>query len=265
MSRRRRDVLLGAAAVAVAAGKLPTPAIAQGIRELKLVTSWPKGSLGLQTSAERLAESITLLSDGRLKITVYPGNTLVHPFEVFDAVGAGVADMYHATDVLFREPKSLALYFFCRGTVRHDRGRAEFLARLRRRTGIVGRGRHTIQYQAVDGPQYGYQMGGWFTREVNSPGLTSRGCATACQVSAPRCCAAWAPTVVLLPGSDIVNAIKSGSIDASEWVGPWIDMDLGLHKVADYYYYPGFHEPGSSCTLGINKTLWDGLTARSAR
>src|SRR6266436_10240955 len=60
--------------------------------------------------------------------------------------------------------------------------------------------------------------------------------------------------------SSSAGALKSGAIDASEWVGPWLDMELGLHRAADYYYYPGFHEPGTNSTLGINKTLWDGLT-----
>ena len=119
MRRRRRDVLLGATAAVVAAGSLPAPAIAQGIKELKLVTSWPAGSIGLQTSAERLAQSITAMSGGRLKTTAYPGDSLVRPFEVFDAVGAGVADMYHATDYYFVE-RSPALHFFCRDPLRHD-------------------------------------------------------------------------------------------------------------------------------------------------
>ena len=58
---------------------------------------------------------------------------------------------------------------------------------------------------------------------------------------------------------DIIKAIKSGAIDGAEWIGPWPDIALGLDQVADYYYYPGFHEPSSNLTLGINKTLWDGL------
>src|SRR5205814_146242 len=66
-------------------------------------------------------------------------------------------------------------------------------------------------------------------------------------------------TVVTTPGGDINTALKSGAIDAAEWVGPWLDMDLGLDKAADYYYYPGFHEPGTNNTFGINKTLWDSL------
>src|SRR5713226_8765050 len=111
MKTRRRDMLLGATAAVAAAGSLPAPAIAQGIKEFEMVTSWPANSVGLQTSAERLAHSITALSDGRLKVTVYPANSLVRPFEVFDAVSAGVAEMYHSSEI-FSQSKSPALNFF---------------------------------------------------------------------------------------------------------------------------------------------------------
>jgi TRAP-type mannitol/chloroaromatic compound transport system substrate-binding protein len=67
--------------------------------------------------------------------------------------------------------------------------------------------------------------------------------------------------VVTLPGSDIVPALKSGAIDASEWVGPWLDMAMGLNQAARYYYYPGFHEPGTGTAIGINKSVWDSLDA----
>src|SRR6516225_8468236 len=107
MRTRRREMLLGVTATVAAAGGLPAPAIAQGIKELKMVTSWPRDFPGLQTSAERLARSITAMSDGHLKITVYPDDTLVRAFEVFDAVAAGVADMYH-TDEKYFQSKSPA-------------------------------------------------------------------------------------------------------------------------------------------------------------
>jgi TRAP-type mannitol/chloroaromatic compound transport system substrate-binding protein len=63
--------------------------------------------------------------------------------------------------------------------------------------------------------------------------------------------------VVLLPGSEIMSALKSGAIDACEWIGPWNDMVMGLPKAAGYYYYPGFHEPGTSNAVGINKGVWE--------
>ena len=112
MRIRRRKVLVGATAAIGIGGSLPAPAVAQGIKELKMVTSWTqRGMSGLQTGAERLAHSITALSDGRLRVTVYPADSLVRPFEVFDAVAAGVADMYHSDDYYF-DSKSAALNFF---------------------------------------------------------------------------------------------------------------------------------------------------------
>ena len=63
--------------------------------------------------------------------------------------------------------------------------------------------------------------------------------------------------VINVPGSEIVSSLKSGALEGSEWVGPWPDMALGLQKVAGYYYYPGFHEPGTGITLGINMRVWE--------
>jgi len=104
----------------------------------------------------------------------------------------------------------------------------------------------------------GVQMGGWFNKEINHPedykGLRYRMPELGAEVLRRM-----GATVVTTPGGEIASALKSGAIDASEWVGPWMDMELGLDKAADYYYYPGFHEPGSNNTLGVNKTLWDGL------
>jgi TRAP-type mannitol/chloroaromatic compound transport system substrate-binding protein len=96
----------------------------------------------------------------------------------------------------------------------------------------------------------GVQMGGWFIKEVNTaedfkclryrmPGL------------GPEVWRLMGATVVSIPGGEIMTALKSGAIDASEWVGPWLDTPLGLSNAADYYYFPGFHEPGTPATLGI--------------
>ena len=104
----------------------------------------------------------------------------------------------------------------------------------------------------------GTQMGGWFTREVSSPeefkGLRYRMPGLGAEVLRRL-----GAIVVTLPGSEIVPALKSGAIDASEWVGPWLDIALGLHKAAGYYYFPGFHEPGTGSAVGINKTVWESM------
>ncbi len=258
MRTRRRDMLLGATAAVLAAGGLSAPAIAQGIKELKMVTSWPANSLGSQTSAERLAQSITALSDGRLKIAVYPANSLVRPFEVFDAVSTGVVEMYHSSEIF--QGKSPALNFF--SAVPYGLTADELCSWV-----LFGGGQalwDEIDAQFNIKPLMALnncvQMGGWFNKEVNTPEdfkdlryrMPELGAEVLRRMGA---------TVVLTPGGEIMTALKSGAIDGSEWAGPWMDMDLGLDKVAEYYYHPGFHQAGENLTLGVNKTLWDGLTA----
>src|SRR5712675_2686808 len=111
MKIRRRSVLLGAPVAGAAAGGLSAPAIAQGVKELTMVTSYPRDLPESGTSPERLAQSITAMSDGHLKVTVYPDGSLVRAFEVFDAVSAGAADLYFTDEVYFQD-KSPALNFF---------------------------------------------------------------------------------------------------------------------------------------------------------
>ena len=88
---RRRDILTGAGSLATGASlSFPAPAIAQGIRHLKMVTDWPAGSPGLQSSADRLAQRIGAATGGRIKIEVFTSGAFVSPFETFDAVSAGL-------------------------------------------------------------------------------------------------------------------------------------------------------------------------------
>jgi TRAP-type mannitol/chloroaromatic compound transport system substrate-binding protein len=259
MIRRRREVLLSATAAAIVAGNLPAPAIAQGSKELTMVTSWTIDMPGWWTSAVRLADSIAAMSDGRLKIKVYPTGQLVQAFETFDAVSAGVADMYHAADNYFGA-KIPALDIICSTPYGMT---ADELS-----SWLTFGGGQTL-WDEVDAPfnirplaamNTGVQMGGWFIKEVNSPtdfkGLRYRMPGLGAEVLRRM-----GATVVTTPAGEIITALKSGAIDASEWVGPWTDIALGLNNAADYYYYPGFHEPGTSATLGINKKLWEGFSA----
>jgi TRAP-type mannitol/chloroaromatic compound transport system substrate-binding protein len=261
---KRRDILVGGGSFAAgAASNLAAPAIAQGIRQLKLVTDWPAGLPGLQASANRIAKSITALSDGRLAIEVFPAGTFVRAFETFDAVGSGIADMYHSADYYW-EKKSPAFTFFA--AVPFGFTADELFAWIHhgggQELGDALYGQFNVKPLLCCNT--GCQMGGWFNREVNAPsdlnGLRYRmpglGGAVLRQLGA---------TVVNLPGGEIVPSLKSGAIDASEWIGPWADMALGLHKAAAYYYYPGFHEPGTGITLGINKGVWEGFNAGDRR
>ena len=128
-------------------------------------------------------------------------------------------------------------------------------------------------YDEVDAPfnikplitiNTGVQMGGWFTKEVNTSD-DFKGFRYRMPELGAEVLRRMGATVVTTPGGEIMTALKSGAIDASEWVGPWLDMELGLYNAADYYYYPGFHEPGTpprSASTRRCGTGWRSLSAR---
>lgn len=261
---RRRDILAGAGLVATGATLgFPAPAIAQNIRKLQMVTDWPAGSPGLQSSAVRLAQRIGAATGGRIDIEVFPAGALVRPFETFDAVGAGVADMYHSAEYYW-EKKSRAFNFFA--SVPFGFTANELFAWVEYSGGQE-------LWDALSGQfnikpllccNTGTQMGGWCIREISSPEAL-RGLRYRMPGLGGEVLRRLGALVVNVPGSEIVSALKSGAIEGSEWVGPWLDMALGLHQVAGYYYYPGFHEPGTGITLGINKRVWENFDASDRR
>jgi TRAP-type mannitol/chloroaromatic compound transport system substrate-binding protein len=261
---RRRDILAGAGSLAGAASvSFPSPVIAQNLRQLKMVTDWPEGTPGLHTSAVRFAQTIGAATGGRIAIEVFPAGALVRPFETFEAVGAGVADMYHSSEGYF-EKKSPALNFF--GSIPFGFTADEQFAWVHHGGGQELWDAVSAQFniKSLLCTSTGCQMGGWFTREVTSPegykGLRYRMGGLGAEVL--RRLGAIAVT---LPGGEIMPALKSGAIDASEWIGPWLDMAIGLHEAAGYYYYPAFHEPGSSFVVGINKGVWESFEANDRR
>jgi TRAP-type mannitol/chloroaromatic compound transport system substrate-binding protein len=261
---RRRDILAGAGVVVTGATlRFPGPAIAQGIRQLKMVTDWPDGTPGLHTSAVRFAQTIGAATGGRIKIEVFPAGAFVRAFETFDAVSAGVADMYHSFEGYFQK-KSPAFHFF--SAMPFGFTADELFAWVRFGGGQELWDALSAQFnvKALLGCSTGCQMGGWFTREVTSPegfkGLRYRMAGPGAEVLRRL-----GAIVVTLPGGEIMPALTSGAIDASEWIGPWLDTAIGLHKAVGYYYYPGFHEPGSGFSVGINKGVWESFDASERR
>jgi TRAP-type mannitol/chloroaromatic compound transport system substrate-binding protein len=261
---RRRDLLAGAGSlVGGVAPSFPAPAIAQGIRQLKMVTDWPEGTPGLHTSAVRFAQTIGIATAGRIKIEVFPVGALVRAFETFDAVGAGVADMFHTYEGYF-DKKSPAFQFYAAMPFGftadelfawvHYGGGQELWDELSGQFNV----------KSLLCTNTGSQMGGWFNHEVSSPeafkGLRYRMAGPGAEVLRRL-----GAVAVTLPASEIMPALQSGAIDASEWIGPWLDMAFGLHKAATYYYYPGFHEPSAGQSVGINKGVWESLDTSDRR
>jgi TRAP-type mannitol/chloroaromatic compound transport system substrate-binding protein len=104
----------------------------------------------------------------------------------------------------------------------------------------------------------GVQMAGWFNKEINTlddlQGLQMRIPGLGGEVLKRL-----GAEPVSMPGTDVFSNMQMGVIDATEWVSPFNDLALGLHTVAEYYYYPGWHEPGPTTELIINREAWDSL------
>jgi TRAP-type mannitol/chloroaromatic compound transport system substrate-binding protein len=253
----RRNLLTGIG-TAAAASTLTAPAIAQGVRELNMVTEWPPNTFN-QGVAERLAERINGALNGKVRINVFAAGEFVNAFETFDAVSAGVADMYHSVEYYWFD-RSPALAFFA--AVPFGLTATEITAWIHHAGGQALWDELSAGFgiKPLLAGNTGVQMGGWFNKE-----LTSVDDYKGLRVRVPgiggEMLRRLGATVVNLPSGDIVPALQSGAIDAAEWIGPWNDLLLGLHKVAKFYYYPGCHEPGTANSLGINKALWDGLSA----
>ncbi|SEO24873.1 Tat (twin-arginine translocation) pathway signal sequence [Salinihabitans flavidus] len=243
---------------AAAATTLAAPAYAQGKRTLTMVSTWGRGLAGVHDSAQYCADQITALTDGQLTVELKAAGELVGAFEVFDAVAAGQADMYHAVDYYFMGQHP-ALSFFSQvpfgmtfqefnNWYYHDGG-IELADDLYSIFGL----------KSFAAGNTGPQSGGWFNKEINSPedfqGLKFRMPGQGGQVLGKL-----GASVQNLPGAEVYQALASGAIDGTEWIGPWADEKAGFQEITNIYYTAGFHEPGPVLSLTTNREVFDSLT-----
>jgi TRAP-type mannitol/chloroaromatic compound transport system substrate-binding protein len=257
---KRRKFLQGAAAggVAAAAATVSAPAISQGIKQLKMVTTWPKNFPGLGTGAENLARRINTMSGGKLEVKVFAAGELVPPFQSFDAVSSGNAEMAHSASYYW-PGKSPAFNFFT--AVPFGLTGLEHASWINYGGGIELWTELCAQFNVKPfmRASTGVQMGGWYRKEMKTledfKGLKFRMPGLGGEVLRRL-----GSAVVNLPGGEIFPALQAGTIDGTEWVGPWNDLAFGFYRVAPYYYYPGFHEPGTTGEVLINTKVWAGLS-----
>ena len=263
MSTNRRTFLK--AGMAGVAGALAAPHVARAgaAKELRMVTSWPKNLPGPGVSAERLAQDIETLSGGTLKVKVYAAGELVAPLAVFDAVQNGTAEMAH-TASLFWGGKMPAAALFTAGP--YGLTPVEHRAWLEQGGGqklwdaLYGQFGIKPLYCGNTGPS----MGGWFRKPITSlddlKGLKMRMPGLGGEILRRL-----GGTPVSLPPGEILTALQSGAIDATEFLGPFSDMAMGFYKVAKVYHYPAFHEPNGAGELLVSRKVWDGLTVEQRR
>ena len=259
--------LAGAAAGAALAGVAACkgeggggPAVQTGKRhEWSMVTTWPPHFPVLGESADKIATWIKEMSGGRLTIKVYGGGELVPALEAFDNVRQGNVEMGHGASYYWAGKVPAAQFF---ASVPFGMNAQQLRAWMLGGDGLRLWEELYAGFGLVPMPvgNTGVQMAGWFNKEIGSvedlkglkmrmPGLGGK---VISEVGA---------TAILSPGSEIYTNLERGVIDATEWVGPYHDHLMGFHKIAKYYYYPGWHEPGTELELFINKKAWDSLDA----
>ncbi|MEM1317697.1 MAG: TRAP transporter substrate-binding protein [Pseudomonadota bacterium] len=251
----RRMLLAGLAAAPAAT--LATPSIAQDITEWRMVTSWPKNLPGPGVTAQRLADSITAMSGGRLQVKLYAAGEIVPALEVFSAVSNGTAHIAH-TASLFWGGKVPAAPLFTAGPFG--------LTPIEHITWIDHGGGQAIwdELYALSGIRpfmagnTGFQMGGWYKEELTGladlRGLKIRMPGLGGEVMRKL----GAAPVTIAPG-EILAALQTGAIDATEFLGPSSDFAMGFYKAAKFYYAPGFHEPNGTGEALVSSKAYDAL------
>ena len=227
--------------------------------EWKLVTTWPKGLPGLGAAPENFARRVNEASGGRLRIKVFGAGEIVPAFEVFDAVSRGVAEAGHGASYYWKGKIPASVFYTAvpfgmtaqeaNGWL-HYGGGLELWRELYAPFGVV----------PFAGGSTGVQMAGWFNIRLNDrtdlDGLKMRIPGLAGEVFD-----AAGGSAVRIAGGEVYTSMQTGVIDAVEWVGPYNDRTLGLMEVGEYYYYPGWHEPGAMLETIVNADALAALPA----
>ncbi len=223
---------------------------------LKLAHSWPKGFPLFATSVDKYAELVKEMSDGKIEIKVDSRNKHKAAFGIFDFVKNGQYDIGQSASYYYggKEPDTL---FFT--TMPFGMTAAEQTAWFYEGGGLdlanEVYAKHGMEVMLA--LNTGQQMGGWFRKEIKSvkdlKGLKMRIPGFGGKVMAG---VGAVPTNI--PPGELYQALERGTIDALEWVGPSLDLRMGFHKVAPYYY-TGWHEPATSLMFFFNKKKMDSL------
>ncbi|MFQ5603576.1 MAG: TRAP transporter substrate-binding protein [bacterium] len=223
----------------------------------RMVTTWPPHFPVMGEGADMMAQWIDEMSDGRMQIQVYGGGELVPALEVFDAVSGGVAEMGHGVAYYWAGKVPAAQFF---AAVPFGMNAQQMNAWLYSGGGWKLWEEVYAPFNLVPFPagNTGMQMGGWFNKEINTAS-DLRGLRMRIPGLGAKVIAKAGGSAILTAGGEIYTNLERGVIDATEWVGPYHDYLMGFHRIAKYYYYPGWHETGPVLELTVNKNAWDNL------
>ena len=249
-------VFLNCAIVSCALLVSPLSQAADKVYRLKLAETWGANTPILGDTTKRMASLAESMSNGRLKITIDSSNKHKAPFGVFDMVRAGQYDIGHSASYYWKGKVPNTLYFT---TMPFGMTTAEQYGWFYHGEGqtLMNEVYGKFGMYSFPGGNTGVQMGGWFQKEIKSlddvKGLKIRIPGFAGEL--------WskigAKPVNIAPG-DLFTALERRTVDAVEWVGPSLDIRMGFHKIAPFYY-TGWHEPASELQFMLNKRKFDRL------
>jgi TRAP-type mannitol/chloroaromatic compound transport system substrate-binding protein len=224
--------------------------------KIKLAMTWPSNFPVFGDAVENFKKYAEEMSDGRLKIRIDSKNKHKSALGIFDFVKSGQYQMGHSASYYYKGKVPNTLYFTTMpfGMTAEEQyawfyygGGQELMNEVYAPHGIY----------SFPGGNTGNQMGGWFQKEIKSvsdlKGLKMRIPGFAGEVISKL-----GVSVTNIPAGELYTALDRGTIDALEWVGPSLDLRMGFHKVAPYYY-TGWHEPGTELNFMVNKRFMDKL------
>lgn len=259
LSMKRRDVLKSLPGIGAAA-LIASPAVAQSAPKLnwRLVSAFPKSLDTLYGGAVYFAKIVAEATDNNFIIQPFGAGEIVPGGgAVIDAVSAGTVEMCNACSyyAIGKDPT------FTFGTV------LPFGLNPRQMNAWLSAGDGNkmlnefyagFNLYGLPAGNSGVQMGGWFRKEIKSvddlKGLKFR-----VGGLAGRILQKLGVVPQMLAGGDVYPALERGTIDAVEWSGPYDDEKLGFHKVAKYYYYPGWWDGGTVISAMFNLKHWNDL------
>ena len=233
-----------------------TEAKAVKIIKWKLAETWPSTLTPLASPPLKVAAMVKEMSGGKFIIKVEGKEKHKAPLGILDMVKGGQYQMGHSGSYYWKGKDINTIWFT---TVPFGMTMKEQYAWFYYGDGMKYMKTVYDKFNVLNFPggNTGVQMGGWFRKPINSvedlKGLKMRIPGLAGEVMAKI-----GVNVTNIPAGELYTALDRGTLDALEWVGPGMDIKMGFHKVAPYYY-TGWHEPASEMQFLVNKKAFNKL------
>jgi TRAP-type mannitol/chloroaromatic compound transport system substrate-binding protein len=257
----RRSILKHAGIAGVLAAGAAPAVHAQAALRWRIASSFPRSLDTIFGGAEVFAEKVKQLSSGKFEISVHAAGELMPAFGVVDGVQQGTVEAAHtAPYYFFGKDETFAIG----GAIPFGLNSRQMSAWTFEGNGLKLMREFYAHYNIVNFAcgNTGAQMGGWMRKEIKSV-ADYKGLKFRIGGFAGKVLERMGGVPQNIPGGEIYQALEKGTIDAAEWIGPYDDFKLGFHKVAPYYYYPGWWEGGLQLDLYINHKAYHALSAEN--